>query len=386
MSLTAARMRRGPPASASQPGTDMHCGQCGALNPDHGKFCTSCGRALASPEPADGPQRAEYAAAADPSVPADDARPADNAVPGDSTVPGDDTELYEAAIGPSNTDYYLHRFARFARGEGVVSWNWPACLITFYWLLYRKMWGYAAAYFILPTITYIVLVVALGMMAGTPGVVAAHLLQLALVFIAVPMFANALYFSVIKSRVEKIKRYGQGRQRQIRALTVMGGTSPAGIIVALAIMVGIVPMIGILAAIAIPQYQNYTIRAQVSEGLYLAAAPRAAVAETMLGSNVIPRNRAEAGLGPNPTDSEGRYVESVAVTDGRIDIVYGNEANAAIAGRMLSITPYLVEDAGAGRSIAWRCGFAPAPAGALELTAHRPTDVDRPYLPASCRY
>ena len=67
----------------------------------------------------------------------------------------------------------------------------------------------------------------------------------------------------------------------------------------LACIVPFVVIVGILAAIAIPAYQDYTIRAQVSEGLNLAAGPKAAVAEAYSRSTrAAPVDRSEAGLSP----------------------------------------------------------------------------------------
>ncbi len=70
----------------------------------------------------------------------------------------------------------------------------------------------------------------------------------------------------------------------------------------------VVAIIGILAAIAIPAYQDYTIRAQVSEGMNLAAAAKAAVAETFLNRGVAPANRTVAGMSAALTDTRGKYV------------------------------------------------------------------------------
>src|SRR6188472_3559082 len=82
----------------------------------------------------------------------------------------------------------------------------------------------------------------------------------------------------------------------------------------------VVAIIGILAAIAIPAYQDYTIRAQVSEGMNLAAAAKAAVAETFLNTGTAPTNRTAAGMSANAADTRGKYVTGVLVTNGVIQI------------------------------------------------------------------
>src|SRR5262245_49575418 len=92
----------------------------------------------------------------------------------------------------------------------------------------------------------------------------------------------------------------------------------------------VVAIIGILAAIAIPAYQDYTIRAQVSEGLNLAAAAKAAIAETYLNRGTAPATRTAAGMSANAVDTQGKYVSSVEVTNGVITVTYGNSANTAI--------------------------------------------------------
>ena len=76
----------------------------------------------------------------------------------------------------------------------------------------------------------------------------------------------------------------------------------------------VVAIIGILAAIAIPAYQDYTIRAQVSEGLNLAAAAKAAVSESFLNRGVAPANRTVAGMSAAAADTAGKYVTAVLVT------------------------------------------------------------------------
>ena len=124
----------------------------------------------------------------------------------------------------------------------------------------------------------------------------------------------------------------------------------------------VVAIIGILAAIAIPAYQDYTIRAQVSEGMNLAAAAKAAVAETFLNRGTAPLNRVAAGMsqiGANGTDTSGKYVTGVDVVQGVLVITYGNEANQNINAATLQLGPYTTPD----NSVAWRCGGAPVPVG-----------------------
>ena len=125
----------------------------------------------------------------------------------------------------------------------------------------------------------------------------------------------------------------------------------------------VVAIIGILAAIAIPAYQDYTIRAQVSEGMALAAAAKAAVAEDFLNEGAAPADRLDAGMTANAGDTQGKYVASVNVANGTIVITYGNESNAQIANETLGLTPYESGDL----SVIWKCGGAPVPAGAAGL-------------------
>ncbi len=117
----------------------------------------------------------------------------------------------------------------------------------------------------------------------------------------------------------------------------------------------VVAIIGILAAIAIPAYQDYTIRAQVSEGLNLAAGAKAAVTEYYQDRGVMPTTNGIAGLSAN-TAIAGNYVDQVTVTAaGVIQVRYSNtapqRANAILNGAILTMTPSTAQ-AGA---VDWNC-------------------------------
>ena len=111
----------------------------------------------------------------------------------------------------------------------------------------------------------------------------------------------------------------------------------------------VVAIIGILAAIAIPAYQDYTIRAQVSEGLSLSNAAKATLVEYYTDRGIFPADNAEAGLEAAST-IVGKYVTSVAVGGALITVTYGNDAHATIATN--TVTLIATDNLG---SIGWVC-------------------------------
>jgi len=330
----------------------MFCGKCGAEAGADARFCSKCGSSLQ----------------------AADSGPPDRG----------DVEYVEAAIGPRNTDFYLRKFERFGSGGGYVSWNWPAFFVPLMWMLYRKMWLWAALYFfVLPIALTLLFAILFAVLPETTAAAVGWSTWLAVIFIAIPMYANALYYRTCQGRIAEAKRYRVERRRQLERLWNMGGTSNVALIL---VFILPVPFIGILAAIAIPAYQDYTIRAQVSEGMNLSAAAKAAVAETFINNGVVPEDREDAGMSPDPTDTRGKYVSSVEVHDGRIDILYGGDANSIIAGQVLSITPYGRLGDGDAWSVLWRCGHAPVPIEAThEIAPYEVTNIQQQYLPAACR-
>jgi type IV pilus assembly protein PilA len=152
----------------------------------------------------------------------------------------------------------------------------------------------------------------------------------------------------------------------------------------------VVAIIGILAAIAIPAYQDYTIRSQVTEGLNLAGGVKVAVAESYAQNGTFPANLVEAGLvgddGTTESVPSGKYVASLAINNGTIVIQYGRAANAKIQGTngVLALQPYL----SANDDVIWVCGKGEEPAGASDggsADGVTLTTVSDKYMPASCR-
>jgi type IV pilus assembly protein PilA len=139
----------------------------------------------------------------------------------------------------------------------------------------------------------------------------------------------------------------------------------------------VVAIIGILAAIAIPAYQNYTIRAQITEGLNLADGWKTAIAEYYANNGTWPSTSNLAGL----SLSNSKYVSSVGVTGGTIQIVYGAQVNAKVSGSSLAITPYT----NANNDIIWVCGSAASPTSVSSTGVTAGTsNVSAQYLPTAC--
>ena len=150
----------------------------------------------------------------------------------------------------------------------------------------------------------------------------------------------------------------------------------------------VIAIIGILASLAISAYQTYTVRAQVAEGINMAAGAKTPVIDAFNMDGEPPAGRLEAGMSLAPTDTRGKYVSAVNIVNGRVDVTYGRDAHAEISTQTVSFTPY----SSAGGSIVWRCGAAPVPVvGATALTGngvtseHQDPTVASRYLPSTCR-
>jgi len=111
----------------------------------------------------------------------------------------------------------------------------------------------------------------------------------------------------------------------------------------------VVAIIGILAAIAIPAYQDYTIRAKVSEGLNLASAAKTGVAEYYNAQGSYPTTNSQAGVASS-SSIVGTYTSSVAIGTAGIISVTFNGTEAKIQGKTIILTP----STNAG-SITWAC-------------------------------
>jgi type IV pilus assembly protein PilA len=149
----------------------------------------------------------------------------------------------------------------------------------------------------------------------------------------------------------------------------------------------VVAIIGILAAIAIPAYQDYTIRSQVTEGLNLSGAVETGVAEYFANTGAWPANLSAAGISSQPA---GKYVSGVDQANGLITVTYGNQVNGNVATKKLGLTAKLSPN----NDVIWLCGnnsgtgmgtMTDPTTGTAPAAASTVTTVLDKYLPQTCR-
>jgi type IV pilus assembly protein PilA len=144
----------------------------------------------------------------------------------------------------------------------------------------------------------------------------------------------------------------------------------------------VIAIIGIMATMAVPSFQDRIIRTQVSEGIALADFAKRAVADYYSKTNTLPADNAAAGL-PPANRIVGNYVVSVTVREGALDIAYGQQANRNLLNKVLTLRPAVVEGY-PQVPIAWVCGSAAVPTS-MKAMGDNATNLPNPFLPLDCR-
>ncbi|MBH2301061.1 pilin [Neisseria meningitidis] len=147
----------------------------------------------------------------------------------------------------------------------------------------------------------------------------------------------------------------------------------------------VIAIVGILAAVALPAYQDYTARAQVSEAILLAEGQKSAVTEYYLNHGTWPSNNSDAGVASTATDIKGKYVEKVEVAKGVITAtMLSSGVNNEIKGKKLSLWAKRQDG-----SVKWFCGQPVTRAAATNDDVKAATDtakkIDTKHLPSTCR-
>ncbi len=355
----------------------MKCQPCGQDNASSALFCTACRRPLVAQtklptriEPLAQPAMAAAAPAmaAPSSGRASDFAPSRNrfAPPesarasrmgSDSEVMTDE-EAWAAVIGDSNTHHYLTRFERLARGESG-GWHWPAFFVTWYWMLYRKMWLPALLYFLSP---YIFTMVAGIVAAASPVMFGVLIVAWWLgVFIVPALMANSWYYKRCQNKIRDIRARGGSKDQMLARLEAAGGTS--NILVIVLAVLGIIAGIGILAAVALPAYQTYTVKARVAEAMPVGTEVAEAVGKTYEQTGQLP-SQSDVDAMVLRAAHRSRFVSGVDL-DGTSGTLTVHFSAPPVEG-----TYQLVPSADNNHHLSWTCSSP---------------DKLRRYMPASCR-
>lgn len=147
-------------------------------------------------------------------------------------------------------------------------------------------------------------------------------------------------------------------------------------------MLAVVAVITILALMAIPSYLDRVVKAQIEAALPLADIAKRPIAAFWATTQTLPADNAGAAL-PVADKIVNNYVSALTIADGVIHLTFGNRASKAIAGKILSLRPAVVEDAPVV-PITWVCGFAEPP-GKMTAMGQDQTNIDPMYLPLECR-
>lgn len=272
-------------------------------------------------------------------------------------------EFLTAAVGPEKAGYYLPKFARFAAGGSLISWNWPCFFVTFFWLLYRKMWLWAVLYMVLPAALFFMFAIVSVFTSYWVYVICTILYWLG-IFIVLPMYANALYYQHVRKKVALVADSIAAPERAIAYLGSVGGPSgAAATIAAVVFCFYFIAVAGILAAIAIPAYQDYVTRAKII-GIYHATQPARQNLESIFtyadpDFDSVPvvniPERVQAG--------EDSATLSYDPADG---VLWVRFETGKLADKRLELVPYLTDD----NQVIWECSSE---------------ELEEDWLPAECR-
>ncbi|HGP0368679.1 TPA: pilin [Neisseria meningitidis] len=149
----------------------------------------------------------------------------------------------------------------------------------------------------------------------------------------------------------------------------------------------VIAIVGILAAVALPAYQDYTARAQVSEAILLAEGQKSAVTEYYLNHGKWPGDNTSAGVASS-SEIKGKYVQSVTVANGVITAQMASSGvNKEIQGKKLSLWAKRQDG-----SVKWFCGqpvkrTAPTTTNDDAVTAatDNSNNINTKHLPSTCR-
>lgn len=312
---------------------NMFCPKCGLGNPDTAQFCEGCGNKLPTPNYGS-VQLGKDGYSSQPSY--------------------SNKDYYEAFIGEKNQHYYLQKFQQFDRdGKTSITWHWPAFFVAFYWMLYRKMWLNAFLYFISPYLALFVGGIIIGVLGAVLGEHAASSLSVLLVtvfyigiFVVPAMYANTWYYKHAKKKIAETEMYANNPQKRFGILAGRGGTG--SVVLFIILFFGLVAMIGIMAAIAIPAYQDYVNKSKNVQAYSIGKQASDAVATYYLQHHKAPTSLGDTTFNTHLPQS----IQDVKFDDqaGVVVVELRGQSAEATSSRLI-FTPHLEDN----QNVLWTC-------------------------------
>jgi hypothetical protein len=304
----------------------MQCPSCGLPIAPSALACAACGLKLAS---AAGPATPSTASAAT----------------------GDfDDDAWAEVIGPSRLDDYLDRFGRHWDDGARIGWHWPALFCTCAWLLYRKMWRWAAIYSLLIPALYFGLALA-AVAFGLTGIfmrVVFGFAGSALFLVLPPLFADGLYRRHCQRLLASEKARAADRPDYLLRLRRRGGTSTVAVVVA---AFGLAVVIAAWAVtVAIPSYRAYAVHTRMNLALNLGMNVADQIAVIHERGGRIPVSAAELPRPPVYPD----YVELIKIYQStrviEVLVTPSEPGQPEMSGSI-----YITPEIGADGKPAWAC-------------------------------
>ena len=284
--------------------------------------------------------------------------------PIEKVVPPALAVLFRVAVGPG-ADYYVPRFLRYERaGRTFPSWNWPALLLPSAWAFYRRLWGPAFAFALLPILGAAVFV---GIEPAIGGPTAAWLGCAAfLVWILPGVIAALLANSLVYARVKRLVRQEALISEMsvvARSLAARRSTAMVAAIIFVAGAIALAPPL--IAPGLYAMYQDRTLREQVIASLAAVRPLQRQIEQSWERFNSIPHT-----------------LDDAALLVGRGSLLLDNVSFSPITGRLrLALGPtvrelsgkaiFLAPAVGPSRQMHWVC---------------IPVDIPPKYLPQECRH
>lgn len=204
-SVTATEIK--PEDTQQNGGTVVYCTKCGAPNASTSSFCAKCGNRLTTPAAAQGPAfQQSNPSNANPYAYTNQQGAAyyqsGSAASFGYSSTGSDADI-QALVG-TKSEYYLPKFQEMKAQNKKTSWNWPAFLITPYWMIYRKMYAYGAAVLVASFV--------LSLLGATVG----FLLSLC-GYIALGLLGNNIYMNFLEKKAAQAKTMNEPYKAQFLA-------------------------------------------------------------------------------------------------------------------------------------------------------------------------